>query len=448
MKKILSLIVAATLIAGVAFAEGQQDAPASSGQVTVRVLNYLDLTSANSAATLANVWGAFEKSNPDIKIIREDLFNEPFHNKTEAYAAAGRLPDVMYAWPSGRSTTLHTKKLLKDLGPLAARDGLASQYVPIALDPTQQGGGYLAIIPGAVTSSHAFYVNNAVLRDCGLTPAKTYAELKAQVPVLKAKGYETVLMANQEMWVMQSCLFSLIAGRFGGAGWEQKILNGQAKFTDREFVDALAFVKTLYDDNVLSQNTLATGYGDVVGQFGTRKGAYLIDGDWRVGAFITDKSTGQAVIPVRDQESITITVFPDIPNAKLNKSTSAVLGTGWGMNAKIASGSPQEAAAWRLVKWLAGKDVQTLQLETGGISTPTINSINIAALTLEPMQKAMGNLGKEFTASTVVVDAVFHSDVYSPINDGLAAIGKGTKSPQQVAQETQAAFDLWKRNQR
>ncbi|MDR1867020.1 MAG: extracellular solute-binding protein, partial [Treponema sp.] len=178
------------------------------------------MTSANSVQELTAVWGAFEKAHPNIKIVREDLFNEPFHNKTEAYAAAGRLPDVLYAWPSGRSTTLHEQKLLKDLGPLARRDGISSQFLANALDPAQQGGNYLAILPRAITSSHAFYVNNAVLRDAGLTPAKTYAELKAQVPVLRAKGYQTVLMANQEMWVIQSCLFSLIAGRFGGVGWE------------------------------------------------------------------------------------------------------------------------------------------------------------------------------------------------------------------------------------
>ncbi|MDR1985701.1 MAG: extracellular solute-binding protein [Treponema sp.] len=425
---------------------GDGQSRSADGQVDIRVLNYLDLTSANSSDEISQVWEAFNKANPDIRVIREDLFNEPFHNKVEAYAAAGQLPDVLYAWPSGRSTTLHTQKLLKDLLPLVQQDGagFVNEFLPKALDPNAQGAGYMAIFPRAITSSHAFYVNTEVLADAGLTPAQNYDELKAQVPVLKAKGYDTVLMANQESWVMQSCLFSLIAGRFGGEGWEQQILAGTAKFTDPDFVNALAFIKDLYGDGVLSQATLSTDYGSVIGQFGTNKGAYLIDGDWRVGAFITDKSTGQAVISPERQEKILITVFPDIPRAKLNKSTSGILGTGWGMNANIPSGSAKEAAAWRLIKWLSGKEIQTWLLETGAIATPTVTTIDVDSLPLEPMQKAVSSLGTQYTATTAVIDGVFHSDVFNPLNDGLQELGLGSKTPDQVARDVQQAFDNWK----
>jgi raffinose/stachyose/melibiose transport system substrate-binding protein len=446
MCKTLGLLV---LIPFVALAGCSKKGNGASSGDGLRVLNYLDLTSANSSDEISRVWEAFGRANPDIKVVREDLFNEPFHNKVEAYAAAGQLPDVIYAWPSGRSTTLHTQKLLKDLTPLIQGEGSAfiSEYLPAALDPAGQGGGYVAILPRAMTSSHAFYVNTEVLRDAGLTPAKTYAELKAQVPVLKAKGYDTVLMANQESWVMQSCLFSLIAGRFGGENWDKAILSGAAKFTDPDFVNALAFIKTLYADGVLSQATLSTDYGSVIGQFGTNRGAYLIDGDWRVGAFITDKSTGQAVIAPDRQENIQITVFPDIAGAKLNGSTSGILGTGWGINAGVESGSAKEKAAWEIVKWLSGKEIQTWLLETGGIATPTVTTIDIASLDLEPMQKAISSLGSQYSVTTPVIDGVFHSDVFNPLNDGLQELGLGSKTPERVAQDVQDAYDKWKRAQ-
>jgi raffinose/stachyose/melibiose transport system substrate-binding protein len=445
-KKILLTALVLVTAAGLVLTgcKKKETASAAGEKITLRVLNYFDMTSANSADEIAQVWDAFEKANPDVAIVREDLFNEPFHNKVEAYAAAGQLPDVVYAWPSGRSTTLHTQRLLKDLGPLIAKDGLASSYAASALDPAAQGAGYLGILPRAITSSHAFYINNEVLRDAGLSPAKTYEELKAQAPILRAKGYDTIAMGNQDTWVMQSCFFSLIAGRFCGEGWEQKIHSGQAKFTDSDFVAALNFVKTLYDDGVLTKATLTTDYGSVLGQFATNKAAYLIDGDWRVGAFITDKSTGQAVISPERQQDIQITVFPDIAGVKFNKSTSVILGTGWGINAKIPAGSPQEDAAWRLVKWLSGKEIQTWLLLTGGIATPTRTDIDVGSLALEPMQKAISNIGQEYSTGTVVIDGAFHSDVHTPINDGLQEIGLGTRTPEQVAQTVQRAFDTWK----
>jgi raffinose/stachyose/melibiose transport system substrate-binding protein len=452
MKKALFVTLLTAVGAVFAFAGGGGQAQsgggsAGAGRTELRVLNYFDMTAANTAREITDVWEAFEKANPDIRIVREDLFNEPFHNKVEAYAAAGQLPDVIYAWPSGRSTTLHTQHLLKDLGPLVARDGLAANTLPGALDPKAQGAGYNAILPRAITSSHAFYVNNEVLRDAGLTPAKTYAELKAQVPVLRAKGYDTVLMANQDSWVMQSCLFSLIAGRFGGEGWEAKILSGQAKFTDADFINALAFVKTLYDDGVITQASLTTDYGSVIGQFATNKGAYLVDGDWRIGAFITDQSTGEALISADRQRNFQITVFPDIPGAKLNKSTSGILGTGWGINASIPSGSAKEEAAWKLVKWLSGKEIQTYLLETGGIATPTRTDINAGSLSLEPLQIAGSNMGSQYTTTTVVIDGVFAGEVYTPINDGLQSLGLGRTTPQQIAEAAQRAFDAWKAKQ-
>lgn len=443
-KKALAAGVCVALSAAMVFAGGSSEAAASKdGKVTLKVLNYLDMTSANSADEITVLWEGFEKANPDIVLEREDLFNEPFHQKVEAYAAAGQLPDVIYAWPSGRSTTLHTKKLLKDLRPLLEKDGLVAKYNPLSLVP--QGGGYLGELPNGLTQTHVLYVNTAVLAACGLKPAKTYAELKAQVPVLKAKGYETILMANAEQWVMQSCLFSDIAGRFGGEGWNKAILDGKAKFTDPAFVNALKFVKTLYADGVLSQNTLSTTYGDVIGQFATKKGAYYIDGDWRVGAFITDKSTGEALIaPAVQKAEVMLTVFPEIPGAKVNNSTSVIVGTGWGMSAAIPAGSAKEQAAWRLIKWLEGKEIQTWRVETGAAATPSRSDIDISALKLEPMQQMMGNFGKQYSASTVVIDGVFEGPVYDPLNSGLQEIGLGTKTPEQVAAAVQKAFEEWK----
>jgi raffinose/stachyose/melibiose transport system substrate-binding protein len=425
----------------------RKSAPAGEGVIELQVLNYLDMTAANSANEITEVWETFEKANPDIKIIREDLFNDPYHNKVEAYAAANQMPDLIYAWPSGRSTTLHTQRLLKDLGPLVQRDGLADVMAPGALDPNAQGAGYLGILPRAMTSSHAFYINNEVLRDAGLTPAKTYAELKAQVPVLKSKGYDTVLMANQDTWVMQSCLFSVIAGRFGGEGWEQRILSGEAKFTDSDFVRALDFVKTLYDDGVISQATITTDYGSVIGQFATNQGAYLIDGDWRIGAFLTDQSTGQAVITPERQQNFQISVFPDIEGAKINKSTSGVLGTGFGISAAIPAGSAREEAAWRLLKWLSGKEVQSWMLQAGAITTPARTDIDVSNFDLEPLQKAGSALATQYNITTVVIDAAFHSDVHTPINDGLQEIGIGSRTPAQVAQNVQRAYDTWQASQ-
>ena len=440
MKKLLGLIVIATLIAGSVFAGGTKEE-----KVTLRVLYYLEATAPNAIAD-ANLWfSTFEKNHPNVKIDRENLFDEPFHDKTRAYAAAGDLPDVLYVWPSGRSDYLHDQKLLKDLTPFINRDNIKGNYLPLTMDPAQQQAGYMAMIPQGITTTHAFFVNQEVLNDCGLQPAKTYDELKAQVPVLRAKGYETVMIPAQSDWVMQSCLFSMVAGRFGGADWHTRILNGSAKFTDPAFVNALDFIRQLYADGVIQRSAVGVDYGEGPGMFATNKGAYYIDGDWRVGAFITDSSTGQALISPARQENIKITVFPDIPGARVNSSSSVILGVGYAMSAAIPAGSAKEAAAWELVKYMTGKEVSELRTEHGGTPTPSRTDLNFASMKLEPMQKAVGALGNQFTTPTVVIDGVFASEVYLPINTGLIEIAMGRRTPAQVAADVQRAFDAWKK---
>jgi raffinose/stachyose/melibiose transport system substrate-binding protein len=452
MKRGISLALCAALLALVstaAFAAGgsQQQSTgsaASDGRTELRVLNYTDLSAANAAAGVARIWDGFSQANPDIRVVREDLYNEPFHEKTSAYAASGQLPDVVYVWPAGRSSTLHNNHLLKDLSSLVKQDGLDKVLSLSALDVSAQAAGYLAMLPMTVTSSHAFFVNLEVLNAAGLKPATTYAELKAQVPVLRALGKETVIMDNASDWVMQSCLFSAIAGRFGGAGWEKKILNGQAKFTDADFVAALTFIKTLYDDGVIQQSSLSAAYGDGLGRFANGEGAYFIDGDWRVGAFITDQTTKQAIIPPARQGNFVMTVFPDIEGAKLNKSTSTTLGTGYGISASVPAGSAKEQAAWKLIKWILGTEIQTFQVETGAISTPANTTVDASKLNLEPLQRQAANFSSQYTTGTVVFDAAFDAGVATVCNIGLQEIGLGSKTPQQVAQEIQRAFDDWK----
>jgi len=97
-----------------------------------------------------------------------------------------------------------------------------------------------------------------------------------------------------------------------------------------------------------------------------------------------------------------------------------------------------------LVKWLVGKEVSTNRTENGGTPTPSRNDLDFASMDLQPLSIAVGNIGREFDTATVVIDAVFHSDVFEPINNGLIQLALGTRTAAQVAADTQNAFDTWK----
>lgn len=406
-------------------------------KVTLTVLNYIDATAPGYAEDQA-IWQKFMDDNPDIAIVKEELSNEPFHQKLAAYVAAGSIPDVMYMYPSGRSTILHDQRLVKDLAPLLGKDYL-SHFVASAVNPAGQRGKYLAELPQSICYSTVMYANTKLLSDLKLKVPRTYRELKAMVPKLKAKGIRPVLMANKDDWVMQSCLFSTIVGRMLGDEWIDKVLAGKAKFTDKEFIKALAFVETMYKDGVISRDTIQISYGEAPALFAAGKAAFLIDGDWRENAFITDKASGTALIsPARQATDFEFISFPAIPGEKNPGVVSAILGCGYGISSAIPAGSAKEKAAVRLITYLYSPDVQRQYLELGKYIT---SRTDVTSDKLEPFIVKMTKYYASIKKTCYVLDGALDTSIYTPLNMGLQEIGLGTKTPDEVAQTIQTAVD-------
>jgi len=443
-KNALIFALVLTVVAAGLFAQATKEV--ASDKVQLRVLHYIDMAEPNSANEEAMIWDVFKEQNPDIEIIREDLFNEPFHEKTEAYVASGQLPDVMYMWPSGRSTSLHETKSVKDLMPFLERDGLVDQYNPAAIAP--QFGGFLGELPNGITTTHVLFVNKKVLRENGLAVPETYADIKAMVAPLKAKGIDTIAMDNMDDWVMQSCLFSMVVGRYGGVDWYEELEAGTINFTDQWFVKSLELIDDMYKSGVINRNSLSSPYGAARGAFAQGKAAFLIDGDWSAGAFMEDQTTGDALINRKAQEEdFELMVIKGLPGEVIHNSNSGVVGTGWGMSANIPAGSAKEEAAWRLIKFLQGEYAQTYRLQTGA-SFPSNLAVDVdklvKELNLEPFVAKRAAYYETYVPITPVIDGVLHSDVYGVINTGLQEIGLGTKTPRQVAADTQKAWELFK----
>jgi ABC-type sugar transport system, periplasmic component len=446
MKKVIVLCLLAGAMVSSMFALGSTK---KKKEIVLTVLDYEDSTAPNSFDTKKKVWDAFEAAHPGVKIQRETLFNEPFHQKVAAYAASGNLPDVFYMWPSGRSSMIHEKHLAMDLTPYLKKDKIYNNYNKAIIDPKQQESGYLAEIPVGLVVCTMLYANTAILKECGLSLPKTYEDIKAQVPVLKSHGYETILMANMDDWVMESCMFSMVAGRFGGPNWAGDIVSGKAKFTDKKFLDAVKFIDMLYQDGVVSRTSLSTSYGDVAGLFAAKKGAYLIDGDWRVSAFITDMSTGKALITKEDQQNnIELLNFPAIPGEMYPGTNSGIVGGGYGMSSKLKKGSDKEKAAWELVKWLSGPYCQQRRLDVGVSFPSLIKGVVFDKNKMDPLSIKRGKFYEELKSTTPVFDGSFDTSVNTVFNAALQQLGLGKTTPEQVCGVTQKAFDAWKAKQK
>src|SRR4030043_1425454 len=161
-------------------------------EVELIVLNYLDITSPEAAAWDETV-EKFQAKYPNITLTIENSFDEAYHQKLAALAAAGDLPDVMYLWPGGRSAEIYRNELTEDLYPFLGPD--KDKFVPAAVTP--QWDGKLYELPIGITATHVMYVNTKLLSDLGFTIPKTYDELVAMVPKIKEAGLYPILMPNK-----------------------------------------------------------------------------------------------------------------------------------------------------------------------------------------------------------------------------------------------------------
>lgn len=103
MKKLTVVLLVLAMVTSMVFAQGGTEA-ASSGKTTIRVLNYIDMSEPNSANEVEMVWNEFSRLHPEIEVIREDLFNEPFHMRwnhmqhreiSQTFSTAGQAEDLL-----------------------------------------------------------------------------------------------------------------------------------------------------------------------------------------------------------------------------------------------------------------------------------------------------------------------------------------------------------------
>ncbi len=414
---------------------------ASAQKTTLNFLYYADATQAGYAEDM-EFFEKFKTANPDIDLQMEILFSQAYHEKLGAYIAAGQVPDVMYMWPTSRDSSLllHDKKLVKDLRTVLSKEFLANFVAP-ALDVKQQSSNQLSELPQSFTYTTTMYTNKKLLEDNKIAIPTTYAQMKAMVGKLRIKGVQTLLLPNGDQWPAQSCMFSTISGRLLGDAWTDQVKQGKVKFTDAAYVNALTFFRNMYTDGVMNWQNVQMGYGDGPGIFASGKAAFFVDGDWRVGAYLTDKTTGKALIdPAAQATDFALLNFPAIPGEKFPGTVSAIAGVGLGISSAIPKGSDKEKAAVKLLEWYYGPEMQQMKLETGAF-IPTRKGVTSEKL--EPLTIMLPKYYGTIKSTCYVIDGVLDPSVFNVLNAGLQALGLGAKTPAAVAAEMQKPMNEW-----
>ena len=313
------------------------------GTVTLTVSGWSS-SPAEDALVQSNL-NKFQQSHPNIQVKWSPITGD-YPTKMRANIASGNAPDVFYLSTDIAPEYITAGKLL-NLSPYMARDGIKSaDYYPSLITPFSCKTGQAYGIPKDWGTLGVFY-NKKMFQAANVAlPADnwTWDDMRAAAKKLTKAGnaatsvYGVTLAAQSQRW-----LAFMLAN--GGS-----VLNAdgtQATFTNQASIDSLNFYAGFHKDGSSVQPAdVAAGWaGDA---FGKQRAAMAIEGPW--------------LIPYMQQNfaSIGYGIAP-LPVAPTGKRADLIFTNAW--SAFGATKHPE--AAWELVKYMTGQEVQGSQLHAG-----------------------------------------------------------------------------------
>ncbi|MFE1884530.1 extracellular solute-binding protein [Streptomyces diastatochromogenes] len=392
---------------------GDSDGGSSSGTTTIEWWNIS--TTEPTKTVWAGLAKKFEAQNPKVKVKIVQLENDAYKSKMTALTASGKLPDIFHTWGGGVLKQQVEAGLVEDLSdptkPWA--DGL----LPVARQPYLLDNKLYGI-PFDI-GMIGFWYNKALFEQAGITaPPTTWSGFLDAVRKLKAKGITPLALAGKEKWPGMY-YWAYLVMRTAGVDALRKA-NDAKDFTGAGFVEAGQHLKDLVGLQPFQKGFLGAAYSTPTGQaatVGNGKAAMELMGQW---APVVEADAGKGL-----GSDLGFFPFPAVEGGK--GAITEVFGGGGGH--ALRKGAPQ--AAVDFLKFFAAETTDVELVKKTGV-LPVVPGAESAIS--DPNIKAVQAQLKGATGFQLYVDQAYAPAVGQEVNDSVAALIAGSKSPEQVAQ--------------
>jgi raffinose/stachyose/melibiose transport system substrate-binding protein len=321
----VAVLAAAALAAGCT-ATGSSD----NNDVTLSVWSWRP----EDAAVYRQIFAKFHESHPHIQVDFKPYKSTEYNPILSTGLSQAGGPDV---------AQLRSYGLIQPLiqaGDLVALDGQVaglSNFETSALDGARgKKDGKVYGVPLEMSTFQVYY-NKDIFAKQQLQPPASWDQMIADARKLQAAGITPFAAAGKDTWLLPLYDETFAATRYGGPAFEKKVLAGQAKFTDPDYVAALDVLNQLKP--YFPKDQMGLGESDVQTLFATGKAAMIPEGSFALGPL-------KAINP-----NLNLGVFnpPPPPGALVGKP----LQVGWvdasyGLNAK----SKHRTEALELLRWM------------------------------------------------------------------------------------------------
>jgi raffinose/stachyose/melibiose transport system substrate-binding protein len=423
MKKLALAILILAGATGLVFAGGRKAQDTAGGTVTLS--GYMQIDPADPQyAYWPVVLEAFAAKYPNIKLDFEYVTGEQFHDKFQAMAATGSIPDLFTCYAGARSSYILNRGMVKDLRPYLT-DSFKANYTSAIWDPQGPKGEIYIISPNMAVCT-VIYINPKLQKELGLSTPKTLDEMIAQVPVIQAAGYTPLMFGNSAIWPGSSLLLSCLVDRMAGTAWFDRAMAGTAKFSDKPFVDAIAVIKKMMDAKLLPSGTNQLTGMDAINAFAQNKAVYLLQSGWIQSALIGAASR-------EDYDQYQVMAFPEIAGEVTHGSSAATLGEALAINAKLEGAKAD--GAWKFLSFIYGQEGMDLMMKYGNVVT---YKLDLSKYDVDNLNRQYINLINNQSMGYVIDAKMDGEGVNNILNPGIQAVMLGDKTPAALAAEYEA----------
>ncbi|MEU1022442.1 extracellular solute-binding protein [Streptomyces sp. NPDC005904] len=364
---------------------------------------------------------AFEAEHPDVRVKLVTMENDAYKSKMTALTSSGKLPDIYHTWGGGVLEQQVDAGLVEDLTPSIRP--WADTLLSASLEPYRIGGKTYAV-PfeiGAV----GFWYNKALFTRAGIkTPPATWADFLDAVKKLKGAGITPIALAGKEKWPGMY-YWAYLSLRIAGVDGMRKAAAAE-DFTGGDFVRAGEHLRQLVALQPFQKGHLGAAYSTPNGEaatMGNGRAAMELMGQW---APVAQADAGKGI-----GKDLGFFPFPEVAGGK--GARTDVFGGGGGY--AVRKGAPK--AAVDFLKFFMTAESDRVLVKEASIM-PVVKDA-MSALTDHNLRLVSETVDRA-TGFQLYLDQAYPPAVGQEINDSVAALIAGSKSPEQAARSiTQVA---------
>ncbi|QGQ99714.1 sugar ABC transporter substrate-binding protein [Paenibacillus psychroresistens] len=333
-------------------------APDSGKKQTLIVYAQDDQNVFGDEAKADQLFGDFKKEN-NVNLQIVSIKSSDFLQKFTISAQGNEPMDVLFT--NGQFIrTFYSKGLIADL--TNEIKAPADRFNQSALD-TYTYGGKLYALPWSGATTSALYYNKSLFEKYNLKVPTTFDELTAVSKEFNKNGIAPIAFGGGDKFMWPMWYFETFAQASGNDSVNRTFaaLQGKAKFTDPDFVEAMEELGKFGKDKILQDGVNGTNMDAARALFIAEKAAMFYGGSWELDGF----SKGIA-------DKLDVALFPTVKAGTKVQMTGAG-GDGVALYAKVAP--EKKDLAVKLIEYFTSDAVHQKYVDISGMALPANKNI-------------------------------------------------------------------------